>query len=147
MQPPRRVRKPPRRVRGGALEAPRSLLEDTLREAFAKAPRAPRAPPFGNDSSDNDKPPKNAAVERSSTYVKAPRVVVSWPIVYHCCSIPHTVSTALNGKNHADRNSAKQNFTHLDSGRNPKNTKIVAQKGETLVWRINKLVSSVDVYF
>ena len=55
MQPPRRVREPPRRVRGGALEAPRSLLEDTLREGFAKAPRAP---PFGNDSSDNDKPPK-----------------------------------------------------------------------------------------
>ena len=26
---------PPRRVRGGALEAPRSLLEDTLREDFA----------------------------------------------------------------------------------------------------------------
>ena len=45
---------PPRRVRGGALEAPRSLLEDTLREGFAKAPRAPS---FGNDSSDNDKPP------------------------------------------------------------------------------------------
>ena len=55
MQPPRRVRKPPRRVRGGALEAPRSLLEDTLREGFVKAPRAP---PFGNDSSDNDKPPE-----------------------------------------------------------------------------------------
>ena len=54
VQPPRRVRKPPRRVRGGALEASRSLLEDTLREGFAKAPRAP---PFGNDSSDNDKPP------------------------------------------------------------------------------------------
>ena len=49
-----RVRKPSRRVRGGALEAPRSPLEDTLREGFAKAPRAP---PFGNDSSDNDKPP------------------------------------------------------------------------------------------
>ena len=45
---------PPRRVRGCALEAPRSLLEDTLREGFAKAPRAPS---FGNDSSDNDKPP------------------------------------------------------------------------------------------
>ena len=54
VQPPRSVRKPPRRVRGGALEAPRSLLEDTLREGFAKAPRAPS---FGNDSSDNDKPP------------------------------------------------------------------------------------------
>ena len=27
---------PPRRVRGGALEAPRSLLEDTLREGFAE---------------------------------------------------------------------------------------------------------------
>ena len=39
MQPPRRVRKPPRRVRGGALEAPRRLLEDTLREGFAKASR------------------------------------------------------------------------------------------------------------
>ena len=64
---------PPRRLRGtfgmcnlregfvnlheglpGALEAPRSLLEDTLREGFAKAPRAPS---FGNDSSDSDKPP------------------------------------------------------------------------------------------
>ena len=32
-----------------ALKASRSL-----REGFAKAPRAP---PFGNDSSDNDKPP------------------------------------------------------------------------------------------
>ena len=65
VQPPRRVRKPPRRVRGGALEAPRSLLEDTLREGFAEPSwrlregfaKAPRAPPFGNDSSDNDKPP------------------------------------------------------------------------------------------
>ena len=27
---------PPQRVRGGALEAPRSLLEDTLREGFAE---------------------------------------------------------------------------------------------------------------
>ena len=30
------MQKPPRRVRGGALEAPRSLLEDTLREGFAE---------------------------------------------------------------------------------------------------------------
>ena len=60
-KPPRRVRKPPRRVSGGALEAPRSLLEDTLREGFAKAPRAP---PFGNVSSDdNDKPPPNPVFE------------------------------------------------------------------------------------
>ena len=54
VQSPRRVRKPPRSVRGGALEAPRSLFEYTLRGGFAKAPRAP---PFGNDSSDIDKPP------------------------------------------------------------------------------------------
>ena len=36
MHPPRRVRKPPQRVRGGALEVPRSLLEDTLREGFSE---------------------------------------------------------------------------------------------------------------
>ena len=58
---------PPRRVRGGALEAPRSLLEDTLREGFAEPSRrlregfakAPRAPSIENDSSDDDKPPPN----------------------------------------------------------------------------------------
>ena len=33
----------------------------TLREGFAKAPRAPS---FGNDSSDNDKPPINQPTSR-----------------------------------------------------------------------------------
>ena len=45
-----------------ALKPPRRL-----REGFAKAPRAP---PFGNDSSDNDKPPHNKCA-RGHMYVKA----------------------------------------------------------------------------
>ena len=54
-------------LREGFVEAPWRLREAfsktrsakasrRLREGFAKAPRAP---PFGNDSSDNDKPPYN----------------------------------------------------------------------------------------
>ena len=56
----------PWRLREGFATSSRALHEDLagaegfekpprrLREGFAKAPRAP---PFGNDSSDNDKPP------------------------------------------------------------------------------------------
>ena len=57
----------PWRLREGFATSSRALHEDVagaegfekpprrLREGFAKAPRAP---PFGNDSSDNDKPPR-----------------------------------------------------------------------------------------
>ena len=51
MESPRRVRKAPRKVRGDALEASRSLLEETLREGFVKA--SPRVA----DSLSNDRPP------------------------------------------------------------------------------------------
>ena len=48
--------KPPRRLREGFAKASAIPTDASwrLREGFAKAPRAP---PFGNDSSDNDKPP------------------------------------------------------------------------------------------
>ena len=42
MQPPRRVRKPPRRVRGGALEAPRRLRGGWLIRQIMTSPRGVR---------------------------------------------------------------------------------------------------------
>ena len=52
-------------LREGFVEAPWRLREASSKTRSAKASRsslegfakAPRAPPFGNDSSDNDKPP------------------------------------------------------------------------------------------
>ena len=51
-----RALKASRSLREGFAKASRRLqpYPRRLREGFAKAPRAP---PFGNDSSDNDKPP------------------------------------------------------------------------------------------
>ena len=62
---------PPRRLRGafGMCNLREGFVN--LREGFVKAPwrlregfaKAPRAPSFGNDSSDNDKPPINTKVK------------------------------------------------------------------------------------
>ena len=61
-----RALKASRNLREGFAKASRRLqpYPRRLREGFAKAPRAP---PFGNDSSDNDKPPN---LESSMTTVR-----------------------------------------------------------------------------
>ena len=78
---------PPRRVRERFMKTSRALKASrSLREGFAKASRrlqpyprrlregfakAPRAPPFGNDSSDNDKPENNMKkTQRKSQHLR-----------------------------------------------------------------------------
>ena len=73
-----RALKASRSLREGFVKASRRLqpYPRRLREGFAKAPRAP---PFGNDSSDNDKPPKaKRATGRSDVNIiqKRPNTVV-----------------------------------------------------------------------
>ena len=75
--------KPPRRLREGFAKASAIPTEASrrLREGFAKAPRAP---PFGNDSSDNDKPPFTQASIRvclDGTNIDSRTILVT---MYYC---------------------------------------------------------------